>query len=779
MKRNRMTSLRNLIKIVPAVLLAIVLPVACSTTKRLPEGEVLYTGVRQIKITPTDKEQLPDGLVSEIKDALAVDPACPLPFVSPYIANPFPFGLWVYNEIPDSARGFKGWIYRMFAKPPVTVGDVRPEMRLKMVEGLLANNGHFGSSAFVDVDYNKKNPRKARLSYRVDVSKGYPLDSIILFNEPESLLKHYIDSLALREPYLKKGEVFCVDSLSTVRVNIANKLRNRGYYYFEPDYLEFLADTFLNPGNVALKLSLADNIAPMALNRYKVGKVTAVVQHRSRRSSGTPDTIAIPQGDLIIMRPMHIREKMIPECITFRKGRYFSVRNMDWTQARLARLGIFSDIRLQVFPADTSSGHGTLDVMITCKQDRPMEASLEVNATSKSNSYIGPGLVATLSHKNLFGGGEKLNIKLNANYEWQTGRNRSSVFNSYEFGLSATLAFPRLLAPAFIRRTRREINWTNFTLSGDVLNRPHYFMMAEYAMEINYEWRATRNTQHSFTPFKLSYTKMIRTTEEFDAVMAENPSIAQSFQNRFIPQLSYSYTLDKFLERERINGINFTAGFTEAGNLFDVIYRACGVKGEKKLFGTPFSQFIKGQAQIVYNRRLFRGSDQWLVTRFAIGAEHAFGNSREVPYSEQFYVGGANSIRAFTVRSIGPGSYRSPKEAINGYFDQTGTFKIELNAEYRFPIVSVLHGAAFIDSGNVWLLKKDPYRPGGELQGSTFFRDLALGTGVGLRVDIGMMVIRGDLGYGLHTPYGNGTGHYFNVAFKNAFAFHLAIGYPF
>ena len=271
----------------------------------------------------------------------------------------------------------------------------------------------------------------------------------------------------------------------------------------------------------------------------------------------------------------------------------------------------------------------------------------------------------------------------------------------------------------------------------------------------------------------------MKTTADFDSIMNQNPAIALSFQSQFIPQMSYTYTLDKFLERERINGINLTATVTEAGNIFSGIWRACGVKGEKRMFGTPFSQFVKGQVQLVYSRRLIRGTNHWLVSRVLLGAAHAYGNSREVPYTEQFYIGGANSIRAFTVRSIGPGSYRAPKDQVNGYFDQTGTFKFEINTEYRFPIISMLHGAVFLDAGNVWLLKNDPARPGGRIKASSFLRDLAVGTGVGLRVDIGMIVIRGDLGYGIHAPYRNGTPHYFNIKFKDAFAFHLAIGYPF
>ena len=480
------------------------------------------------------------------------------------------------------------------------------------------------------------------------------------------------------------------------------------------------------------------------------------------------------------MRPARLRKNLVPSCITFRKGRLFSVRDMDRTQTRLSRLGIFGAIQVQPVPADSSAfSDPRLDVYITCKFDRPLEASIEVNATSKSNSYLGPGLILGLTNYNIFGGAEKLSVQFNADYEWQTGHDRSSVFNSYEFGLTATLAFPRLLAPKFIPRRHRDLNWTNVSLNASILNRPHYFKIAQFNAGFSYEWRSFRNVLNQLTLFKLSYTKLMATTHDFDSIMAQNPAIALSFQSQFIPQMNYTYTLDKFLERERINGINLQVSVTEAGNIFSGIWRACGVKGEKRLFGTPFSQFVKGQAQLVYSRRLIRGSDQWLVSRVLIGAEHAYGNSREVPYTEQFYIGGANSIRAFTVRSLGPGSYRAPRDQVNGYFDQTGTFKFEINTEYRFPIVSVLHGAVFLDAGNVWLLRNDPSRPGGQLKGSTFLRDLALGTGVGLRVDLGMIVVRGDLGYGLHAPYDMGTPHYFNIAFKNAFAFHLAIGYPF
>ncbi len=764
--------------LVPAigVIIFCLLGGGCSTTAKLGKDEILYNGMK-LDLHPAKGEKLPSEMVSDLTSAVNVKPNNPWPILSPYVRSPFPYGLWLYNNWNDSAKGIKGWIYRKFAEAPVLVEDARPETRLKMLKSILDDNGYFGSTAKYSLQY-AKNPKKAKIIYDVDVTEPYLIDSIEYIHDGTKL-GGYIDSLTKRSKYLVKGERFCVDSLSAERTRIANSLRNRGYYYFRPEYIEYLADSLITPKHIAIRVSLADNVPSIAKLQYRTGKITTYVLRRSMLNPGIPDTIPTEKGDLIFFRPGRLRKNVIPSCITFHPGRLFSVFNMDRTQARLSRLGMFGNIQLQPVPADTTPENPVMDLNIYCQFDRPMEATVEANVVSKSNSYLGPGLVFGVTNNNTFGGGEKLSVQVNANYEWQTGRNKGSVFNSYEFGLNGSLAFPRLLAPKFIRRTERELNWTTVSLGVDIMNRPHYFKLADFHAGITYEWHPTRNTLNQLTLFKITYNKLMHTTAEFDSVMAANPAVALSFQSQYIPQLSYTYTIDKFLERDRMNGINFTATFTEAGNVFDGIYRLCGVNGEKKLFGTPFSQFVKGQAQLVYSRRLIRGADQWLVSRVLIGAAHAYGNSSVVPYSEQFYIGGANSIRAFTVRSLGPGSYRPPEDLKNGYFDQTGTFKFELNSEYRFPIISVLHGAAFVDAGNIWLMKNDPNRPGGLLQAKSFLKDLALGTGVGLRVDIGMMVIRGDLGYGLHAPYYNGTNHYFNIAFKHAFAFHLAIGYPF
>lgn len=756
------------ILILPLLILA-----ACSTTRRIPDDELLYTGVKKVIVNaPSDSSDLAAGLTSDLRDVVDVAPNNYFKLLK--WRYPFPLGLWVYNNWPNPPSGFKHWIYEQLASQPVLVSDVRPEIRTHMLEEVLDNNGYFRGSASYTLN-PERNPKKASITYTVNPGPAYRISSIELLPDT-SPLYHTIDSLISIEPYMHEGVRFSTYSLGEIRTRIANTLRNRGYYYFRPEYIEYLADSLMNRGSIALRLNIADGTPPVALQRWATGNVTIKVNRPYGKGTGF-DTIPLPRATLIQMQPSRVNKNLIPECITFRSGRLFRVRDMDHTQTYLARLGIFSGIEISVSPDSIQSDR--LNVLIDCTLDTPLEATVEVNASSKSNSYIGPGATVSVTNRNLLGGGEQLSVSATGSYEWQTGSSggkHSSVFNSYEVGLTGSLAFPRLIAPKFIPRSRRALNWTRISLNADLLNRPHYFKMAQFNLSYTYEWQATRRVFTTFTPFKLTYTKLINTTAEFDSITAANPAIALSFRSQFIPQMMYTYAYER--DFDKFNSFNFSFTAQEAGNIFWGIYELAGKHGEKKLFGTPFSQFIKGSAQFVYNRRLW--GDHHLVSRIAAGAAHAYANASQVPYAEQFYVGGANSIRAFTVRSIGPGSYHAPEDAVDAYFDQTGTFKFEFNVEYRFPIVGPLHGALFLDSGNVWLLKDDPQRPGGQLKGSTFFRDLALGTGAGLRFDISMLVLRADLGVGIHAPYDTGRSGYYNMtSFKNSLAFHLAIGYPF
>lgn len=751
--------------------------VSCSTTSRLEEGDVLYDGVKKVDIRLNPETlAVAEGVSDQIVEAVNVKPNNSL--ISPYVRHPFPVGLWVYNHWSDSTRGLKGWLYKLLVDEPVLISNVKPDNRVKMINTVLADNGYFDSRASYDLLYNKRNPKKAKILYNVDVRPAYTISSVGYLND-DSDIGRMIDSMARVSGYYRVGSRYSLDSLNAVRVEITNRLRNRGYYYFRPDYLEYLADSTMHKGKIALRMTYSQTVPRAALQSYTTGDITTTVYRNSRRR-GMADTVDLGRkGILIKMMPVRLRKNLMPSNMTFRRGKLFMVRDMDRTQNKLSQLGIFSGIDIAVTPIDSlMPDQRTVDVDVTCTMDQPLEAKIEAQATSKSNSYIGPGIELGLQHKNVFGGAEMLNTEANINYEWQTGGKNGAKgnYNSYAFGVSTTLAFPRLLAPSWVDRSRRYQNWTKINLSAELMNRSSFFKMAKFALGFTWQWHASRYSTNEFTPFKLTYTKLLTTTERFDSTMSVNPAVALSFRDQFIPEMRYSYTYDRAFDAD--NTLTWNVQLVEAGNIFSGLWRLAGVKEDKKLFGTPFSQFVKGQTSVVYGHRLKNGHR--IVARVLVGAAHAYGNSTQVPYMEQFYIGGANSVRAFAVRSIGPGGFHNDMKDKMSYYDQTGTFKMEMNLEYRFPIFSYLKGAAFVDAGNIWLLKDDENRPEGKLRMNKFFKQLALGTGVGLRLDMDMIVIRADLGVGLHAPYDTGKRGYYNLSsFKNSLAFHLAIGYPF
>lgn len=749
---------------------------ACSTTSRLAEGEVLYTGVKKIQYNQLDSVNIDPDVKDLIFSAVNVKPNNPL--YSPYIRSPFPIGLWVYNHWDENSKGLKGWLYKKLVAKPVLISRVRPQTRVNMINELLRNNGYFDSQSSYTLNYSDKNQKKAKITYEVDVKAPYTLGEITYINE-DTPLTNVIDSIARKNQYFKTGSRYCLDSLNNVRIDIANQLRNRGYYFFRPEYIEYLADSVTQKGIINMQLVKSANIPNQAYTKYLGNDITVRVDDEV--IGGVADTVEAKYCTIIKLQPVHIDDDLINSCIRGRKGRPFRVGNMDLIQMYLARTGIFSNINIQAIPRDTllENGYGLIDLDISCILDKPIEVKVEAKATTKSTSFIGPGIGLGIKHKNIFGGAEQLSADITASYEWQTGKGnayKSSDFNSYELGAEVSLSIPRLLAPRFIDRARRYTNWTKFSIGGDFMNRPNYFKMARVSAEMTWEWHSRRYSQHKLTPFKLTYSNLLSTTAAFDSAYFNNRAIEQSFQDVFIPQMSYTYTLDRTFGK---NNFVWSTTVTEAGNLCYLIWRACGVeKGNMHILYTYFSQFIKAHTNFVWTRNLF--GEHKLVTRVFIGAAHAYGNSMEVPYMEQFYIGGSNSLRGFAVRSVGPGSYRPKFIDRDTYYDQTGTFKFETNLEYRLPLVGYLKGAVFVDAGNVWLLKDDEFRPGGKLEGKSFFKDLALNTGVGLRFDMEMIVLRADLGIALHAPYDTGKKGYFNIPkFGDGLAFHIAIGYPF
>lgn len=752
----------------------------CSTTKNLPEGEVLYTGIEKIEVTDEDMTKAGESALEEVEAALAYPPNNAL-LGSSSIRVPLPFGLWVYNAFVNKKGKVGQWIFNKLAAKPVLISTVNPEVRMKVARNLLNEYGYFNGETAFELIPDEKNPRKAKVGYTVSMKAPYTLDSIQYVH-----IRHRADSLidaTAPERLLREGDNFNVVRLQEERERISSLLRDNGYYYFRPDFITYQADTLLNPGKVALRVSPKESLPRTALRTWKLGDISVWLNGYNNE----PPTDSIRYKDLTIHYEgkLRVRPSVIYNRLFFKPGDLYSQQAQERSQTALSRLGIFRYAELQYTPRDTARRQDTLDLRINTVYDLPLDGELELNVTAKSNDQVGPGAVFSVTKRNIFGGGETFGVKLRGSYEWQTGNKldeSSSKINSYELGLTTTLTFPRILLPNFKNRDTDFPASTTFRLYANQMNRARFFKLLAFGGDATFDFQPTPTSHHSLTPFKLTYNLLQRTTHEFDSITGENRALMNSLQDQFIPAMSYTYTYDNSSITSRPNHLWFQASVTQAGLIIDGIHALAGEgfnKEGKKLLGNPFAQFIKGTAELRYNYDL--GKKHRLVGRMMAGAIYSYGNARTSPYNEQFYIGGANSIRAFTIRSIGPGRYYQDSENNRyAYIDRTGDLKFEANLEYRFPILGDLHGATFLDCGNIWLLRDDGDRPGGQLKWGSFLKDLALGTGFGLRYDLTFIVVRFDVGIGLHLPYDTGKSGYYNIPrFKDGMGYHLAIGYPF
>ena len=755
---------------------------ACSTTKNLPEGETLYTGIDKLEVVNEDKTLAGITALTEVEAALAYAPNNAI-FGSSSLRWPVPFGLWVYNgfEKYQDKKGIGRWIFDHLGKSPVLMSSVNGETRAKVATNLLHDYGYFnGSVSYKEVP--QKNPKEAKVNYVIDMARPYFLDSIAYLKYP-----HYADSLiqsTRSQTVLKSGENFSVIKLEEERQRLSNLLRNHGYYYYRPEFTTYRADTLQKSGYVSLQVVPRNGIPAEAKKQYYIGNTSVYLTGYENE----------PPTDTLRLRTMTfyysgkkpgIRPNALMRNVFFRKGELFSQDRQTFTQEAIARMGVFRYSEFRYEPKDTTANGDTLNVSMYATFDKPYNAELELNMTTKSTDQTGPGAVFKITRNNFQRMGANLSFEVRGSYEWQTNSNvegNSSKLNSYELGTSLSLDFPRLILPwkdTDLLRSRYQQK-TSFKIYGNLLNRARFFNMLSFGGNVTYDFRKSRTWKHTITPFQLTFNTLMSTTERFDSITATNPSLALSLGDQFIPSMNYTFTYDN-ARLKRDYQLWWENSVTSAGNVTSLLYAALGKdfrEKNKKLLGTPFAQFLKLTSEV---RTLFKvGEKQHIAARLMGGVLWSYGNQTIAPYSEQFYIGGANSLRAFTVRSLGPGTYNPGENTKYGYLDQTGDIKLEANVEYRFPIFGELYGATFLDAGNVWLMRKDESRPGGEFTLKNFAKSIALNTGVGVRYDLTFLVIRLDMGIALHVPYETGKSGYYNIPkFKDGLGLHFAIGYPF
>ncbi len=778
--------------------------VACSTTSAIPDGEQLYTGMEPTKYSNYKENQHFNDVKEELDLVLATKPNAAW-LGSPSVRSPFPIGLWIWNAFSQDTTGLSRWLVRAFGSSPVLMSSTTPDLRVTVGENLLRKRGYFNGK----ISYEKlaqSNPKKMRLQYAVDMGRLWLLDSVQYTNFPpsaDSLIRKNLDKAVIR-----KGDAFDVATLEQERKRITDLFRNNGYYYYQNNDASYLADTTKAYGLASIRLQMADSVSDKALRKWIIGTINinlqrqfidSLTQHKRFR-----DIIVNYNGS-----HMPLRLRAITNDLKIWPGTVYNNELFEKSQQQLNSSGLYSAMNFTFTPRDTTDTCNVLDMTINCIFDKPYDFYIEAYGKGKTSGRYGPEAIIGLTKRNVFRGGEKLNIRLHGSYEWSSstddnGNDRLGL-NDYEYGAEASLQFPRLVNP-FVTPPRKR--WereerktaeaaekglvyipkgprvyyttpsTTLKASVDVLNRSKYFKRHVVSGELTYQWQPNERNSYSFSPLTLTYEYMHNVTDRYLELIDSVPYLEVSLADQFIPKMMFQHT---FMSPARYKSpIKIWTTVSEASNILSAGYAAFGRRWsekDKKLFKNPFAQFVKIDANLTKVWSL--GEKSGIAAHVNLGTLWAYGNSRFAPYTEQFYVGGANSIRAFNARQIGPGRYRST-QLRRSYVEQTGDIKIQLNLEYRPHLMGSLYGAVFLDAGNVWTMHYDEGRPEGLFKFKNILNEMALGTGVGLRYDIGYFMIRLDWGLGLHVPYETGKTGFYNISkFKDAQAFHLAIGLPF
>lgn len=765
--------------------------VACSTTSNLPEGEMLYTGVKKMKVHGQHGTAAEELALAEVKSALAYKPNGSL-LGSSSKRSPFQVGLWIYNAYVDKPRkGFNKWFFNSFAGTPVTISSVSPETRTKVATNILQNYGYFRGN----VDYSlidQRNPRKQRISYDIHLGEPYLLDSIrYVFRDS---IQDSIIRATEKEAYLHRGDQFSTLNLTNEKDRVVSAFHNNGFYYYRPDYISYFADSTNTPYRVKLLVAADLEMPDVALRQFYFGNTSVYIrqnrvitagQQRSRKGRGIQYDDSIQRRRLkIVFQGEHIpiAPRVVMKNFKFHSRQLFDQSRVDQTMTNLRRMDIFSGVKFTFTPRDTTGVNDTIDTRLDLTMDQLINSEIDFSFTQKSNSQIGPAGGITISKRNAFRHGETLSVGLRGSYEWTTRKQygEDERVNSYLAALDLSLSYPWIAFPWLNKRFYKYPTSTEFKITLEQRKRAYYYRLMSSTIEATYGFQTSRSWSHQLTPLTVTYNKMQNTTERFDSIVFNNQALYASLQDLFIPGQQYTITYDNTWNNRIRHTMHFEGTVKQAGNFLNLTNSLLGYnyhQKEKLLLSTPYSQFLKFNFQL---KNIFHLTEKTsLATRVQLGAIWSYGNSDYAPYSELFYVGGANSIRAFTIRSIGPGRYRDA-DGLGFYLDQTGDIKIELNAEYRFPILNAFQGALFLDAGNVWLMRDDGYHEGGKLGDDGFFKTIALGTGFGLRYDLDFLILRLDLGVGIHAPYDTGKSSYYNIRkFKDSLGLHFAVGYPF
>lgn len=725
-------------------MLALVFMSSCSSTKFVPDHEYLLEKV-------------------EVKsDVKGFDASALLPYVRQR-ANSRWFSLF---KVPLGTYSLAGrdslkWINRTLknlGEEPVIFDSVQARISCDILASAMKNMGYMNSSVSLETQVRGK---KLKAIYMLHPGEPYFIHSMKYDIQDDSIAA-LLSSDKKFSPGLKAGMPFTVNRLDQERQRITTILSEHGYYHFHKDFIYFDADTTRGSRLIDLTLRLmkyrANSDAEETLHpRYRVRKVE----------------FQSPDGEDI-----KLRQRILENSTMIEPGQLFSTSALQKTYDNFSRLNAvkYTNVRFTEIPDTT-----LLDCHVQLSTGKRRAIIIQPEGTNTAGD-LGAALSLTYENRNLFKGSELLSVQLRGAFEAITGLEGYKNENYVEYGVETKLTFPRFVAPFLSRSFRRHINATSeLSASYNLQNRPEFHRRVFSA-----GWRYRWGEPHHHTTYKLdlldlNYIYMPWISETFkheylDSVSSRNAILRYNYEDLFIMKIGFGLSYN--------NGVHaLKANFETAGNVLNLSSSLLSSKknenGQYTLFNIAYAQYVK--ADFDYTRVFKFDTHNSLVLHGGIGVAYPYGNSKVLPFEKRYFSGGANSVRGWGVRRLGPGSYRRTNGGID-FINQTGDIKLDLNVEYRTFLFWKIHGALFVDAGNIWTLRKYDEQPGGQFRFDKFYKQIAVAYGLGLRLNFDYFILRFDAGMKAVDPaYETSHEHYplLHPKWSRDFTFHFAVGLPF
>ncbi|MFW6267793.1 MAG: BamA/TamA family outer membrane protein [Marinilabiliaceae bacterium] len=745
----------------------------CSSTKFVPGEERLLTNVRV-------KNRAPDVSQEEL---------------TPYIRqkeNTKLLGFWkfylgLYNlSGKDDEKGINKWLRKIGEEPvifdPFLVSQSSEQMSL-----FLKNKGYF--QAQVNDTVMNPGEKKAKVVYSINPGPRYTLRDLHYRIEDDSLKSEIsADTLATE---LQEGQPFTVDFHEEERSRITRNLRSRGYYQFSDEYIYFLSDTTVGNHQVSDTMVVMKPAEVEEVEHHQKYRVRDVLFHvgigtdellsgDSSEVAAKFDTLQHDGFQIVHDEELTFKPQLLANSTYIESGDLYNSLMVDRTHQLLSGLRLFRyiNVRFRETGEYSDSGEPLLDCIIRLSPGKHQAFSIDVEGTNSSGN-IGAAGNFTYQHKNLLRGGEYFTYNTRVARQNQFVRSSDEEFSTLELGSEASVIVPRFWVPFRIEKFRKRYNpKTNISLAFNYQRRPDYTRTIANA-RMGYNWQSSRHIRHSFYPFEFNLVNIPKLDSDFRDRISDT-FLRYTYDDHLIMDMSYSYLMNQQTLGKNRDFWYLRFNFESAGNVLSLASSLEGNDNEKdydELLGIRYAQYLKSDVDLRFHNHIDQYSS--LVYRFFGGVGVPYGNLDVLPFEKRYFAGGANSIRAWPVRGLGPGSY---SDDAHRFYNQTADLKLEFNLEYRFQLFWILEGALFLDVGNIWSVRESSSPEGGLFRTDRFVEQLAVGTGFGTRFDFNYFIFRFDMGMKTHDPSLPSGQRWIPMnrpwEWKDV-GFNFAIGYPF